>query len=221
MSAVARTRNLYTIEKIKSVLRKKKYAFFTAGAYNLNSIFIRSTNSKSNSYDDVHVVIYRNHVGQWKVMRANVTTDAGKHWLLNPMNIRGTAILAPCQVSGAHSLGTHRGYTALRQRKPIPFVRDNNRDTNLDFSLYKNAMGKTWVYPPNNPNVEYNKVILANIHRAGRNVVSRLVNKWSAACMVYPDNAQFQRLLELVRLQKQHHGTTSLTFTLLEEEDFN
>lgn len=208
----------YTLEAIRKVLKEKNYRFFEHGTFNLNAVWIRSKNSKSNHFDDWLFLAYKNHRNEWQTFLIPCTTDAGKHWLLNPMRKAGTAILCPSQVRGAHKLGTHRGYKAMRQIKPIPHVRDRNMDSELDFSLYKNANGETDLTLPT---VIHNQVILANIHRAGANTVSRWVHKWSAGCMVIQNPKDFDFFMDCVSRQAtQGHGT-SLTFTLIEEQDFD
>jgi len=197
-----------TIKQIQDVMLKKGYSFFQTGTYNLNLIGIRSLNSQSDSFDDDFYVIYKDDTGNWKMECFKCTTDPGKHWLQAPMNSTGTIIMVPGQYPGAYAIGTHTGYEALRQVKPIAYVRDNNKDTKLDFSLYKD------------PKNIFKDICATNIHRASQWKKLLSVGMYSAGCQVIQDPADFAKLLKLAHLQVSNGQGKTFTYTLLEETDF-
>jgi hypothetical protein len=62
----------YDFEKL---FKKKGYAYFTKGAYNLNIIGIRSAGATiTNSFDDYLVLIYKTPTGTWARQIYNITT---------------------------------------------------------------------------------------------------------------------------------------------------
>lgn len=202
-----------TFDQITTVLTDKNYEFFTKGIYNLNLIGVRSSDSQPDKFDDHFHVIYRGEDNRFKHHTFPCTTDPGKHWLLNPMNIGGCAIMVPGQYKNAYVIGKHKGeYPALIQSSPIMFVRDNNRDSKLDFDLYrKPELRKDNVIP---------QVIGANIHRASAWQVALSVSKYSAACQVLQNPKDFDLLMTLVQGNVAAGHGTRFTYTLLEESDF-
>lgn len=203
---------------IEKVMATKGYTFFK-GVYDLNVIWIRSEDSHSNKFDDLCYISYINNLGDWEDIFYPATTNPGKNYLLNPLNIKGTAILCPTQVRSAHKIGRHSNYTALRQQKPIPYVRDNTRDSINNYDLYRDCLGNTCV-TQDNKKIIWDDIIYANIHRASKWVTSKYVGVWSAGCMVIANPTHFNNLMKLVNTQKDVVGTDSVTFTLLEERDF-
>lgn len=194
--------------RILDVMRSKGYATFEdRHPYDLNIFGIRSRNTMPNRFDDVVGVVFRTVSIGWCCETWSATTDPGTYWLDNPGNVNGTAILVPGQYRGVYSLDLHRGaYEALCQRNgPVQVWRDNDRDGELDF-----------VGP------EYSGYFGINIHRASSSHTSTQVDKWSAGCQVIANPEDFARLIELCKLQIEHHPTwTKFTYTLLEEADFD
>jgi len=190
----------------REVLEKKGYAFFDRNkSYNLNIIGVRRVeNAIPNTFDDTIVVVYRDGAKQWQVFTANITTDPGRYWLMNPSNVNGTAILVPNQYRGVYKKDLHQGkYEALCQRGgEVEVYRDGDRDPNHDMS------GKT---------VE-SGFFGINIHKAGRASVQ--VDKWSAGCQVFANSADFAEFMDLAEEAEKRYGN-SFTYTLLLETDFN
>ena len=189
----------YDFEKL---FKKKGYAYFTNGAYNLNIIGVRAAGRNiTNSFDDVLVLIYKSPSGQWQRQIYNITTDPGRYYMLNPTTRKGTAILVPGQYRGAYQIAYHKGkYKALCQRKPLPVYRDGNKDDKFDLnplSIDKGIFG-------------------INIHKAGDN--STLVNGWSYGCCVLSKSVDFNALMRLAERSASIYGN-SFTFTLINEED--
>ena len=179
------------------------FATFDGGyAYNLNIVGIRSTNAAAGNFDDAIACAYRKTIGgAWHVKYWPATTDAGKFWLSNPLDVDGTAILKEGQYRGAYVLGRHRGqYEALTQAEPVTVWRDNNRDYILDRFEGSEQTGLYGI----------------NIHKAG--VRSSLVGRWSAGCQVFARAADFDQLIELCHKQIASNPTwrPRFTYTLLE-----
>ena len=187
----------------KDLFKKKGYAYFTNGAYNLNIIGVRTKGNKvTNLFDDFIVVIYKTSKGDEIRKIYNATTDPGTYFMKNPMNDNGTAIIVPGQYRGAYQIALHKGkYKALCQRKPIKVYRDKNKDMIYDFE----------------PKTIQEGIFGCNIHKAG--AASKYVNNWSAGCQVIASYNDFQNLMYLANKQIENgHGKT-FTYTLLKEED--
>jgi hypothetical protein len=204
----------FTKDKIKNVMDSKGYAFFEEGRYNLNIIGIRSNNSKSDFFDDEIHVLYKDQHGKEKHEIFPCTTDPGKHWLLNPLNIRGTIILVPKQYRGVYKIGLHnrsrpsRSYTALEQIKPMDYVRDNSKDAKLDFDLYLDSN-----------NIE-SSIAKTNIHRASQWRELLNIGRYSAGCQVIQSPYDFEKFIDLCESQVEWGFGRTFTYTLLEEKDF-
>ncbi|HET9431430.1 MAG TPA: hypothetical protein VFO70_09650 [Chitinophagaceae bacterium] len=209
----------YTIEKIKKIFVKKDYRFFD-GIYNLNIIGVRSPTMKSNRFDDLLLVVYRNENLQWVIKQYVVTTDPGKNYLTSPLDKNGTIIMVPGQYPGAYAIGIHgrskrltRQYEALEQVKPMCYVRDNNRDDLLNFELMDNPKNHIW------------GIFKTNIHRAGSWWHRKLrqifpVGPNGAGCQVHEYSDAFEEMMGLARKARARYGN-SFTYTLLKQSDFS
>jgi hypothetical protein len=200
-------------DQIIALFKKKGY-IFSQKALKLNIVGVRKDNSVSDSFDDEIHVLYR-EIGAGPVTHLlfKATTDPGKHWLMNPMNIRGCAIMVPGQYIDVYSIGKHQGkYEALVQTGEILFVRDSNRDSNLDFSLYrdpeKRRVGAVMAR------------IGANIHRASEIKKSVNVGMYSAACQVIQEVENHLLLMSLAHSQVMSGGGSKFSYTLTEEQDY-
>jgi hypothetical protein len=197
---------ILTPKNIKSYFAAKDYKFFdTPGKkLNINIIGVRRDNQGSNTFDDFLLVMYREE----ELMISNryqITTDPGKYWLLNPMNPKGTAVLAPDQYRSTWQLGKHQGkYDALVQRKPVKVWRDNNKDEIID----------------------YNNITLLsdegyfgiNIHRSNPYDQSYVINKWSAGCQVFKKVEDYNKFIQVCKDSAEIYGN-SFTYTLVDEKD--
>lgn len=200
-----------SFDRLREIFNNKNYKFYTSGIYNLNLIGVRSLESKSDSFDDHFHVIYRGEDDRFKHHIFPCTTDPGKHWLLNPMNVKGCAIMVPGQYKSAYTIGLHAGkYRALKQHNPMWFVRDNDKNSTLDFSLYRD--------PEKKKQNAFFEVIGANIHRAS--AVKSLLNVglYSAGCQVLQNPKDFFLLMSLADKQIANGHGKYFTYTLIEEE---
>lgn len=188
------------LEIIKQALFAKGHRLFLR-PFELNIVGVRSRSRTANSFDDTIHVCYLDANAQWKHFVFQATTDPGVHWLQQPMNEKGTAILKPGQYMGAYQLGLHRKkYLALVQRKPVTVFRDANRNSKLDISPSNQETGMFGI----------------NIHRALAYGTTSIVDKHSAGCQVFASADDFDLFLRLCESHKQRYGN-SFTYTLLED----
>lgn len=192
---------MYNFEKL---FKSKGYTWFTRGDYNLNIIGIRSNNKNrvTNKFDDILIVDYNTGVGHKRVMY-DITTEPGKYYMINLMNVKGAAILVPGQYRGCWQLGLHRGrYKALCQKKDVKVYRDNNKDMIYDIS----------------PKTIDKGLFGINIHRANEQYTRNTIDQYSAGCQVFNNPIDFDAFMRLCEQQKKRYGN-SFTYTLINEED--
>ena len=184
---------------------EKKYKFFTK-KLDLNIFGIRMV-VNTNDFDDFIGVAYIGEEGEEVLELWPATTDPGAHWLGDPLNKRGTAILVPGQYRGVYKLDLHCGkYTALCQRAgKVKVYRDNDRDKEHDMD----------------PETVQNGDFGINIHRSNPKSESYRIDKWSAGCQVFKKVAGFHSLINIVRLEEATHGNTTHSYTLFEKKDFS
>lgn len=191
----------------EKLFKKKGYAYFTKGNYNLNIIGVRSNqnNKVTNKYDDCLVVIYNTELG-WKRQIYTITTDPGKSIMKAPSNTKGTAILAPGQYRGAYKIDKHHGkYDALCQRnKPVKVYRDNNKDDVYDYIPENTETGMFGI----------------NIHRSNEFWTRSTVDGYSAGCQVFNDPKEFISFMSLVKKSAAIYGNC-FTYTLITEKDID
>lgn len=193
----------YDFEKL---FKKKGYAYFTKGAYNLNIIGVRSNNNNkvTNKYDDYLVLIWNTPTGQTRRQLYSITTEPGLYYMnKNLLNPKGTAILVPGQYRGCWQIGKHKGkYFALCQKKPVKVYRDGNHDEVYDLK----------------PETIETGIFGINIHRSDELKVCVNVNAWSAGCQVFQYSSGFKSFMQYCEKQKELYGN-SFTYTLINEED--
>lgn len=183
-------------------VKENGFVVFDDGDYDLNIIGLRNlTNPQPNEFDDRLIVAYLKD-GEWWTEEATITTDAGRYWLQKPDYKPCAIYYHPQQARGAYKIGLHRGKTGLRQIQPVQFWRDGNKDEHANYSghVYKDLIG-------------------LNIHRSSeRSGGARYVDKWSAGCQVFKYIDQFERFIELCKLQELSLGYHTFTYTLLADE---
>ncbi len=193
-------RIIYEVQ-FKRIMEKKGYQYFSDAPYDVNFIGIRSRDETPDVFNDLLVLEYRDYVGELQTKTFTATTDPGLYYLLNPINLKGTAILKPGQYRGVFKIGEHRGLPALVQNKEITVIRDFNRDSRLDFDQRTEETGWFGIH----------------VHRAWEKG-SVKVGKWSAGCQVIADPVEFEIFLRIMEEARVIHGN-AFTYTLLEEKD--
>ena len=181
-------------------MQAKGYVTF-AGDYDLNIIGLRAIPGTPNTFDDIMCVAYRSD-GEWFWKTWPCTTDPGTFYLLNPIHVSGTAVLAPAQNRGAFTFGLHHGeYECLVQRGPVAAYLDANKDNKVDNSgtVHQLSAGCG-----------------IHIHRASATHTSKTVDNYSAGCQVFANPADYAEFLALCHKQVEHGHGDSFTYTLLE-----
>ena len=184
--------------------KRRGYAFFTKGDYNLNIIGVRRNNNNevTNLFDDYLIVLYKAD-GRWQRKIYEITTEPGEYYMFKPMNKAGSAILVPGQYRGCWKIGKHRNkYEALVQQKRIKVYRDGNRDRIYNM----------------NPTTIDEGIFGINIHRSSEYSVPTYVNTYSAGCQVFRDKKDFESFMRLCRKQRELYGN-NFTYTLVTEEE--
>lgn len=195
-------------EDVKKLYLSKGYRF-REEKMALNLFGIRSKESQSDKFDDLGGVAWIDENGQKQLLNFWMTTDPGKHWLTTPMNSKGTIILVPGQYKEVYEKGLHAGkYDAFKQVGSMRYVRDYNKDTTLDFDLYRN---------PESLKIRgFWGINGTNLHRASEFKIVELVGPYSAGCQVVQRPETFKKLIALRDLSMQH-GFTKFDYTLFEE----
>jgi hypothetical protein len=206
---------IITFSLVADSYKRMGYKLFS-GAYDLNIFGIRSSNSVSNKFDDLIGVAYTDEKKVLNIKLYPATTDPGLHWLHNPSNKKGCAILVPGQYSGVLTIGLHgrsgaSPYKALEQIGAMCYVRDNNKDGMLDFSLYRD--------PDKKKENAFWDIIKSNLHRASAWKIVQLIDQYSAACQVIQAPKHFEELMFLCEKQIDYGHGSKFTYTLFEETE--
>jgi hypothetical protein len=187
------------LAKMKAILKSLGYQLFSR-PYELNIVGVRSKNTKSNRFDDELHVFYKIKTFRWEYHVFKITTDPGTYWLENPLQPKGTAILAQGQYLNAYHLGMHQGkYKALVQQKPVSVIRDYDRNAWLDFLNGSKEKGLFGI----------------NIHRALIQGKTKYIDRFSAGCQVFENTADFEHFLTMCDKHAQLHGN-NFTYTLID-----
>ncbi|MFC4262337.1 hypothetical protein ACFOWM_05585 [Ferruginibacter yonginensis] len=194
---------MYPIDQLLQYLAALNYIVYTQ-PWQLNIIGVRASIQPNNQFNDVLVVAYKNQVQQWVVHYCKGTTLPGRHWLTQPINPAGTAILQPNQYVDAYQIGWHRGaYKALVQVKPVTVYRDTNRNEVPDTVHMRTQTGLFGI----------------NIHRTHEKQPPQWVNKNTAGCQVMQSRTDFDTLMQLA-IQHQSLYGNRFTYTLIEERAY-
>ena len=193
-----------TREIIEKAVKAKGYNWFENGDYNVNIVGVRNMangQKATNTFDDWITISYKEK-GEWKFYSFSATTEAGTHYLKNPMNKNGTAIIVPNQYKGSHAIGLHQGkYSALRQVGKLRIWRDGDKDLDYDYV---------------NEADSFNDGI--NIHKANNTGTSVYVNNWSAACQVLANAKDFDLFMNVCQKSADLYGN-KFTYTLITTND--
>ena len=200
-----------TYEQVASRIRRLGFEVFDSKPYDLTLFGIRARRRTQgivdgeHDWDDLIGVLFRDDVGEPVIIAAEATTDPGSHYLQDPLNDAGTAILlADFQHRQIWKLGQHRGqYEALVNRvNPVAYVRDDDRDSVLDVDTLEA--------------VQYG-VIGANMHRASSKGLARQIGRYSAGCQVIRAPWDYERMMAIVRLQPIWRRGSTYSYCLLNE----
>jgi hypothetical protein len=192
--------DIKTPEALLAWVKSKGYATFETKSWDLNIVGVRKSNGTPNKFDDKIFVVAKNDSGALQLWGWTATTDPGLYWMQNAMNKLGTAALVPGQYRGSWQIGNHHDKPGLVQIKPVKTYRDGNRDGKLDLVESSISEGLYGI----------------NLHRAGAHSTS--VDKWSAGCQVWANDADYEQFMALCQKQVAVNGYKTFTYTLLNEE---
>ena len=177
----------YKVEELQLQFTKLGYKWLP-----FQIVGIRSKTDNPNKFDDLIGLVEKNNITWF-----TGTTNPGIHWLKNLLNSKGAALLKPNQYLDTWKLALHQGkYLALCQRKSVVVYRDANKNNFAE----ETAVTDTGLFG-------------INIHRANPSVISTIIDKYSAGCIVLNNPIDFKYLID--RCQKSK--LTDFTFTLLKE----
>lgn len=160
----------------------------------LNIVGWRNTAGRVNHFD-CRLAVYTKQKNLIEGQSWPITTYPGLPYMLKPLLSTGVATVYPGQYRDAYSLGEYKGYTALKQVKPITVLRDANRNEIRDG--YFPDFGMFGIH----------------IHKAG--MFSSLVGHWSAGCQVFQKSADFDTFIAICQKHKDALAN-KFTYTLLE-----
>lgn len=191
------------LRKTLQLLKSQHYQHYER-PYELNIVAYRSRFIRSNEFDDEIHVFYKNGQDQWIYHVFPATTDPGQYWLDNPIHPQGTAFLKKGQYVGAYALGFHRGqYEALVQIEPVTVIRDYDRKGL--FNWFESGRLDTGQFG-------------INIHRANEVGTVKIIDHFSAGCLVFANASDYDFFLELARIHRDRYGNR-FTLTLVDFRD--
>ena len=140
----------------------------------------------------------------WCLDIFDITTHASNMVLLNPENIKGTAIVKEGQYKNLWTKGLHKGqYPALVQVGLIDVYRDNDKDDKLDF------------------NVPIERGIFGiNCHHASQYHVVDEIGLYSAGCQVHENVHNFENNFMYDIEQSNNIGFKFFDYTLIKDIDY-
>jgi hypothetical protein len=180
-------------QNLKQLIEGLGNIFYDEGSYNLNLIFVRTSNIFTNMFSDILYVAYKVDEVE-NVLMLNATTKAslyGKGGVTNPLP-GGTAVIIPNQYKstwqynkGDGSGKLPWGVPYLKQVKGIDYYRDANKDNVIDET-----------------NIQKNEIFYTNIHAMREPLSVNIPNSlpWTEGCMG-ADADNFANILDPI-LQK-------------------
>jgi len=229
-------RELVKPGRLINYARRNGYRIFDSTTnYNLNIWAVRANNQEAGRFDDIQVVFWKDGLG-WEYEVFNCTTDPSDHYLLNPINPRGTAIVKPGQWRGLWELGYHRSnhnHPALIQKEPIVVIRDFNKDIILDYYtpgnlgafekdvIRNDAHGYTMRWKDQFGNIVYKEdkgYFGINNHRAALGYIAKKIGLYSAGCIVQNDTKKYNEVFIPLIKRAIHNWGNSFSFTLVTQK---
>jgi hypothetical protein len=201
-----------TFSRVRNFYEKMNYPFFISRNknYNLNIGAIRSSDLTPDTYNDTIFLAWE-WQGRGYLKTYKGTTDPGLYYLLNPINVNGTAIIIPEYYRGVYEIGWHRKNTsfahmALRQKAPMKYWREKEYTVTSQL--------------PINHEVVYEEIGFTNLHSKPMNFpVTQFIGKVSAGCIVVQDPVLFHNeFIPICREGAKNFGN-SFSFALFYEPD--
>ena len=190
-----------TLKEVISAVKDEGFELDTR-PFKLNVVGIRNLeDTQPDEFQDEIAYFYFDNNGNPVGKVARGTTSPSVYFLQNPMNMSGTAILQQGQYKDAYAIGLHRGkYSALVQVKPVTVIRDDDRNSYLDFF----ADTQTGLFG-------------INIHRASRGKNNEaVIGQDSAGCQVYMYEQDFNSMMSMANKSRDMYGN-KFTYTLIDK----
>lgn len=165
--------------------------------YNLNIVGWRNKSKFVDKFNDALAIYWAADEDKWFSFSWPITTLPGIKYLLNPLNIKGTAILAPGQYEDTYQIGLFKGYYALKQVRPVSVYRDKNRSLSIELDSATIERGNFGIH----------------IHKAG--FWNSLVGGSSAGCQVFQKATHYEHFMDFCRASAKSWGN-NFTYTLIE-----
>lgn len=172
--------------------------------FKLNVIGVRNlADTMPDEFQDQIAYFYYDNKGIPVGKVARGTTSPSVLYLKNPMVERGTAILKQGEYKDAYAIGLHRGkYSALVQVKPVTVIRDNDRNSYLDFF----ADTQTGLFG-------------INIHRASIGKQNQaIIGKDSAGCQVFMFKEDFDAMMNMAYKSREMYGN-KFSYILIDKRE--
>ena len=193
------------LEHILTFMRDYNFKVFEK-EYSVNIYLLRSDNNQAGKFDDVIGLFYWDRWKKLNEMRFRGTTEAGRYYLNNPLNVDGTAIILPGQYKGSHKIGLHKGTPALEQKGNMKYIRDANKDGVLNFEL---AQDEDNIIEGN---------FKTNIHTVVNDTPGRQIGRASAGCPVIASTFEYAIFFAACKASSEIYGN-SFTTTLITENE--
>jgi hypothetical protein len=187
----------------------KKQYYLHIEPYRVNIFGVRLSNSSDNTFNDCVGLLWKDNNGNFFMKQYDATTDPGTYYRLHPMNSGGCAVMIPGQYKDAYKIGLHHDYEAMQQVGKMNYIRDNNKNTILD-----------WVYKQTGQYKMYSEIASTNIHHAYKVGTTKNVDNWSAGCQVFANIDNFNEFMGIVKGNVNDYKFPNLfTYTLFESDD--
>lgn len=178
---------------------------------------IRMDSQLDNCFNDFLTVCYYNQkTGQYEFFGGMGTTEPGNYWLKNPMNVKGTFIMAPGFYKNCWTIGNHHSYEALVQVGEFEGWRDNDKDGKLPI------VKENGVFDSNGNLLPRIKITNCgvNFHRALVGIIVKTVDKFSAGCQVVQNSDIFNKFMAVFKQQRDVLKMPYFSYGLFIEKDF-
>ena len=161
------------------------------------------------TFNDFICIVYDNDLCVKKVDSYPSSIDPGVHYLLSPLHKDGTIIMLEGQYRGYYKFGTHNmsnpvnRYSALEQCTPMAYVRDNNKDSELDIDISKKIIG----------------IFKIHLHRCSKYRLLRCIRLYSAGCQLIQNPKHFDEFMVIAKRQQSLGWGDKFSYTLFNLSD--
>ena len=204
--------NNVSVANVEKAMIKNGYPIDRSGKLNIANI--RSSDRTVDTFNDVQILWWYVD-GIINAIKFSVTVDPGLDNILNPINVKGCAIVAPGFYHNVWALGKHKGkYDALVQVNEILVFRDSNKDAKYDYTEKSNwgsirAIDEFTKLMISKDHFRYlleEGIFGINCHRANQWKIINKVGLYSAGCVVHEDPKDYvDTFIPTIKLFKQKY----------------